>query len=118
MGGGVRLWQVRWEWCRYQSWSEAVGKASASVAVLYSGGYGFSDRLSQTLARGLTKAGVATEMVDVLGADMQVCHRLVSDALRTLWLCCSLARSLTMPAAHLKRCHSQLCCAGAVLHAV
>lgn len=59
-------------WCRYKSWSEAVGKATASVAVLYSSDYGYSDRLSQTLARGITKAGVATEMVDVLNIDTQV----------------------------------------------
>lgn len=57
---------------RYQSWSEAVGKATASVAVLYSSDYGYSDRLSQTLARGITKAGAATEMVDVLSVDPQV----------------------------------------------
>ena len=29
---------------RYKSWSESVGKAAASVAVLYSSDYGFSDR--------------------------------------------------------------------------
>lgn len=58
--------------CRYKSWSEAVGKATASVAVLYSSDYGYSDRLSQTLARGITKAGAATEMVDVLSVDVQV----------------------------------------------
>lgn len=39
--------------------------------MLYSSDYGFSDRLSQTLARGVTKAGVATEMVDLLSADPQ-----------------------------------------------
>lgn len=59
---------------RYQSWSEAVGKATASVAVLYSSDYGYSDRLSQTLARGITKAGAATEMVDVLSVDPQVSY--------------------------------------------
>ena len=58
---------------RYKSWSEAVGKATASVAVLYSSDYGYSDRLSQTLARGITKAGAATEMVYVLSVDAQVC---------------------------------------------
>ena len=58
--------------CRYKSWSEAVGKATASVAVLYSSDYGYSDRLSQTLARGITKAGAATEMVDVLSVEAQV----------------------------------------------
>jgi hypothetical protein len=57
---------------RYKGWSEAVGKAAASVAVLYASDYGFSDRLSQTLARGITKAGVATDMVDLLSADPQV----------------------------------------------
>lgn len=60
------------EWVgHYGSWSKDMGKATASVAVLYSSDYGFSDRLSQTLARGVTKAGVATEMVDVLSADPQ-----------------------------------------------
>ena len=57
---------------RYKNWSEAVSKAPASVAVLYSSDYGFSDRLSQTIARGITKAGVGTEMMDLLSADPQV----------------------------------------------
>jgi len=56
---------------RYRTWSEAVGKAAASVAVCYCSDYGYSDRLSQTLAKGITKAGVATEMVDLLSADPQ-----------------------------------------------
>jgi flavin reductase (DIM6/NTAB) family NADH-FMN oxidoreductase RutF len=56
---------------RYKKWSEAVSKAPASVAVLYSSDYGYSDRLSQTIARGITKAGVGTEMVDVLSVDPQ-----------------------------------------------
>ncbi|KAK9802723.1 hypothetical protein WJX73_000981 [Symbiochloris irregularis] len=56
---------------RYQSWSESVGKAAATVTVLYSSEYGYGDRLSQTLARGITKAGVATEMIDALSVDPQ-----------------------------------------------
>lgn len=48
-----------------------MGKSAASVAVLYASDYGYSDRLSQTLARGITKAGVATEMLDLLSADPQ-----------------------------------------------
>jgi flavorubredoxin len=43
------------------------------VAVLYAADYGYSDRLSQTLAKGITKAGVKTEMVDILSVDPQVC---------------------------------------------
>ncbi|KAG1672365.1 hypothetical protein FOA52_010983 [Chlamydomonas sp. UWO 241] len=55
----------------YGTWAGAVSKTKASVAVLYASDYGFSDRLSQTLARGITKAGVETEMVDLLSADAQ-----------------------------------------------
>ena len=54
---------------RYKSWSEAITKSPTSVAVLYASDYGHSDRLSQTLAHGITKAGVATEMVDLLSVD-------------------------------------------------
>ncbi|KAK9817135.1 hypothetical protein WJX72_010039 [[Myrmecia] bisecta] len=56
---------------RYRHWSEAVGKSTDSVAVLYTSDYGFGDRLSQTLARGITKAGVATDMVDLASVDAQ-----------------------------------------------
>ena len=69
---------------RYRTWSEGVGKAAASVAVLYASDYGFSDRLSQTLARGITKAGVATEMLDLLSADPQA--RAPCAALTSCWL--------------------------------
>lgn len=46
------------------------------MTVLYSSEYGYGDRLSQTLARGITKAGVATEMIDALSVDAQArrCH--------------------------------------------
>jgi flavorubredoxin len=50
----------------YGDWSAKVGKSGANVAVLYTDSYGFCDRLSQTLARGVTKADVATEMVDLV----------------------------------------------------
>jgi hypothetical protein len=56
----------------YKSWSESVEKAPASVAVLYASDYGFSDRLSQSLARGVTKAAVGVEMADLLSVDQQV----------------------------------------------
>ena len=46
----------------------------SQVAVLYASDYGFSDRLSQTIARGITKANVAVEMLDLLSADPQVHH--------------------------------------------
>jgi hypothetical protein len=54
----------------YGSWSAAMSKAGTSVAVLYSSEYGFSDRLSQTLARGVTKAGVAVRSGGVVWCDV------------------------------------------------
>lgn len=55
----------------YGAWAGAISKTQTSVAVMYCSDYGFSDRLSQTLARGITKADVQTEMVDLLSADPQ-----------------------------------------------
>ena len=54
-----------------------MGKSATSVAVLYASEYGFGDRLSQTLARGITKSEVATEMVDLLSVEAPV-RRLVA----------------------------------------
>jgi len=57
---------------RYARWSgEAVQKAAAAVAVLYTADYGFGDRLSQSLARGLTKTEVEVVMVDLGSAEAQ-----------------------------------------------
>lgn len=55
----------------YQDWSAKANKATNSVVVMYTSDYGFSDRLSQALARGLTKTGVAVEMLDLNVTDTQ-----------------------------------------------
>ena len=56
----------------YKNWSEkALAKAKASVAVFYTAEYGFSDRLSQSIARGLTKTETEVIMMDLLTADAQ-----------------------------------------------
>jgi flavorubredoxin/flavin reductase (DIM6/NTAB) family NADH-FMN oxidoreductase RutF len=62
---------------RYQNWSQAQAKAEKTVAVFYLSDYGYSDRLSQAIAKGLTKAGVAVEMVDLKSADPQDVTELV-----------------------------------------
>ena len=56
----------------YRDWSLAVTKGTVQVAVLYCNDYGYCDRLSQSLAKGITKTGVKTEMVDMLSVDPQV----------------------------------------------
>ncbi|KAL2650645.1 hypothetical protein R1flu_018773 [Riccia fluitans] len=57
---------------KYEGWSkQALEKQLASIAVLYVSDYGFSDRLSQALARGLTKTNCGVEMMDLNHSDTQ-----------------------------------------------
>jgi flavorubredoxin/flavin reductase (DIM6/NTAB) family NADH-FMN oxidoreductase RutF len=65
---------------RYRKWSQAQAKAETSVVVFYVSDYGYSDRLSQALARGLTKTGVGVEMIDLKSADPQEVQEMVGRA--------------------------------------
>ncbi|MGJ3253425.1 MAG: diflavin flavoprotein [Elainellaceae cyanobacterium] len=65
---------------RYRQWSQAKAKADTTAAVFYVSDYGYSDRLSQAIAHGITKTGVAVEMMDLKTADPQEVHELVSHA--------------------------------------
>src|SRR4028118_253071 len=64
----------------YRQWSQEQAKAETTVAVFYLSDYGFSDRLSQAIAHGITKTGVAVEMMDLKSADTQDVTELVSIA--------------------------------------
>ena len=66
---------------RYRNWSEAQTKAEKSVAVFYVSDYGYSDRLSQAIARGITKTGVEVEMVDLRSADSTEVHEIVNHSI-------------------------------------
>ncbi|MEB3230858.1 MAG: diflavin flavoprotein [Leptolyngbyaceae bacterium] len=65
---------------RYREWSSAKASAEARAAVFYVADYGYSDRLSQAIARGITKTGVAVDMMDLKSADPQEVNELVSHA--------------------------------------
>ncbi|PZV19430.1 MAG: diflavin flavoprotein A [Leptolyngbya sp.] len=65
---------------RYRRWSQEKSKAEDLVAVFYVSDYGFSDRLSQSISRGITKTGVAVEMMDMRSADPQDVTELVGRA--------------------------------------
>ncbi len=65
---------------RYRRWSQEQAKAETTVAVFYVSDYGFSDRLSQAIAHGITKTGVAVEMMDLRSAEAQEVKELVSIA--------------------------------------
>lgn len=62
---------------RYRTWSETKTKAETLVAVFYASDYGYSDRLAQAIAHGITKTTVAVEMMDLNAADPQEVNELV-----------------------------------------
>ena len=64
----------------YRTWSESFTKAEKTAAVFYISDYGWCDRLSQAVAKGITKAGVGVEMVDLKSADSHEVQELVSRA--------------------------------------
>ncbi len=65
---------------RYQVWSENQAQGETTVAIFYFSDYGYSDRLSQAIAHGVTKTGVAVEMLDLRTADIHEVRELASEA--------------------------------------
>jgi flavorubredoxin/flavin reductase (DIM6/NTAB) family NADH-FMN oxidoreductase RutF len=65
---------------RYRTWSQAQTKGEKTIAVFYISDYGYSDRLSQAIARGITKTGVAVETIDLRSAENTEVNELVSRA--------------------------------------
>ena len=65
---------------RYRRWSQEKSQSETLVAVFYMSDYGYSDRLSQAIAHGITKTGVAVEMMDLRSADPQEVNELVGRA--------------------------------------
>ncbi|NJN63175.1 MAG: MBL fold metallo-hydrolase [Coleofasciculaceae cyanobacterium RL_1_1] len=65
---------------RYWNWSNERAESETVAAVFYTSGYGYSDRISQAIAHGITKTGVVVEMVDLKAADPHDINELVSRA--------------------------------------
>ena len=64
----------------YRKWSQEQTKSETNVVVCYVSDYGYCDRLSQAIARGIAKTGVAVEMADLKAIDLQELRELVSHA--------------------------------------
>lgn len=63
---------------RYRTWSQGQTKAEAAVGIFYVADYGYSDRLVQAIANGISKTGVAVELVDLKATvDLQEIRELV-----------------------------------------
>ena len=65
---------------RYRDWSQAQAKAETTVALFYASEYGFSDRLAQSIAQGISKTGVAVELLDLKYAEPHEISEMVSLA--------------------------------------
>ena len=65
---------------RYQQWSKAQTKTETFVALFYSEDYGYSDDLARAIAGGITKTGVAVELVDWNDTEPQLVRELVDEA--------------------------------------
>ncbi|OUT73314.1 MAG: diflavin flavoprotein A [Synechococcus sp. TMED19] len=64
----------------YGDWSRERSKGDRYAAVVYVSQYGFCDRLSQAIARGISKTELPVQLVDLRGTDPQELTALVSDA--------------------------------------
>jgi len=64
----------------YRTWSQNQTKGETNVAVFYVSDYGYSDRLSQAIAKGITKTGIAVEMMDLRSVDLQELREVVDHA--------------------------------------
>ena len=65
---------------RYQQWSQAQTKTETLVVLIYSEDYGYSDDLARAIAQGITKTGVAVELVNWNDTEPQEVRELVSQA--------------------------------------
>ncbi len=64
----------------YDQWSQAKAKAETIAVVFYTADYGYGDRISQAIARGIAKTEVQVEMMDIKSADPQEITDLVKKA--------------------------------------
>ena len=65
---------------RYQQWSQAQTKTETFVALFYSEDYGYSDDLARAIVQGISKTGVAVELVDWNNTEPQFVRELVDQA--------------------------------------
>ena len=64
----------------YRAWSEGRSKGEAYAAVCYLSQYGFCDRISQAIARGIGKAEAQVQLVDLRATDPQELSALIGEA--------------------------------------
>ncbi|NDC07484.1 MAG: diflavin flavoprotein A, partial [Synechococcaceae bacterium WBA_2_066] len=71
----LKLWLTN-----YGNWSRERSKGDRYAAVVYVSSYGFSDRLSQAISRGINKTELPVQLVDLRGTDAQELSALIGEA--------------------------------------
>lgn len=80
-GHGPLLQHHLSDWVNYyQKWSQEQAKTDTLVALFYCEDYGYSDQLAKAIAHGITRNGVAVELVDLSIAEPQEVRELVNQA--------------------------------------
>ncbi len=64
----------------YRKWSGIRTQGENYAAVCYFSQYGFCDRLSQSIAHGISKANAQVQLVDLRGSDAQELSALIGEA--------------------------------------
>ncbi|MEB3362116.1 MAG: diflavin flavoprotein [Synechococcaceae cyanobacterium] len=64
----------------YRAWSSQRSVGEAYAAVCYLSQYGFCDRISQAIARGVSKAQAQVQLVDLRATDPQELSALIGEA--------------------------------------
>ena len=64
----------------YGDWSRERSKGDRYAAVVYVSSYGFCDRLSQAISRGINKTELPVQLVDLRGTDAQELSALIGEA--------------------------------------
>ncbi|BEV35323.1 diflavin flavoprotein [Synechococcus sp. M16CYN] len=64
----------------YREWSNQRSKGESCAVICYISQYGFSDRVSQAIAHGISNAGAQVQLVDLRATDPQEITALIGDA--------------------------------------
>ncbi len=64
----------------YREWSNQRNKSETYAAVCYISQHGFCDRLSQAIARGIGKANIQVQLLDLRASDSQELSSIISEA--------------------------------------
>ena len=64
----------------YEQWSNERNQTGSYVGLCYISQYGFCDQLSQAISRGIGKANVQIQLIDLQSSDSQELSALISEA--------------------------------------